>query len=242
MEQFLKENNVTFVDGKIHIPETVNRVKLDIGLSYNAPHSQIWLKKERDSYVFGFEPVPENIERIRTGGPRKNPRHDEPLDVKFLDTRFKLIPCALSNVEPTTQKFYVTGRDSGCSSLFKPKEKFVGKIKEEVDVPVFSLKHFFDLFPWEQIPYIEYVKIDTQGSDLNVLKGAGKYLSERAVFVTAEADGYQYEGADEDNQGNIHRYMNSIGFVRVKHRFTRDPTFLNKKFLDKKNVFIYQKS
>ena len=35
-------------------------------------------------------------------------------------------------------------------------------------------------------------------------------------------------------------YIEAQGFVRVGHRNTADPTFLNKKFLDRQNVYISQ--
>ena len=100
---------------------------------------------------------------------------------------------------------------------------------------------FFVRFPWDTVAYIDYIKIDAQGSDLNILKGAGDYLRERVVYVTAEPDGYQYHGANECNVQNIQTYMESQNFVRVQHPYTRDPTFLNKKYEHiKRNIFICQ--
>ena len=89
--------------------------------------------------------------------------------------------------------------------------------------------------------YIDYIKIDAQGSDLNILKGAGDYLKERVVFVTAEPDGYQYNGAAECNSDNITKYMLSQNFIKINHKNTIDPTFLNNKFTDiAKNIYISQ--
>ena len=34
--------------------------------------------------------------------------------------------------------------------------------------------------------------------------------------------------------------MKSIGFHHIKHRNTQDPTFLNKKFMDKQRLYISQ--
>jgi len=45
---------------KFDIPDKCIHVKLDIGLSYNAPQSQSWLSKEPNLMVFGFEPNPES--------------------------------------------------------------------------------------------------------------------------------------------------------------------------------------
>lgn len=240
MQAFLESNDVTFKDGKIKLPENTKHVKLDIGLSYNAPHSGYWLKHEEDLQVFGFEPYPENIKNIRRGEKKRNPAHSKPIESKYIDNGFTLVPCALSNSKETEMSFYVTSRDSGCSSLFQPKEQHVGPLKETIKVKVFRLKQFFDLFPWDNMPIIEYIKIDAQGSDLNILKGAEEYLRERVVYVTCEADGFQYYGADSNNDNEIIKYMKSNGFHYIKHKHTNDPTFINKKFMKHKNVLIFQ--
>ena len=100
---------------------------------------------------------------------------------------------------------------------------------------------FFDNFPWERFEYIDYIKIDAQGSDLNILKSAGKYLQERVVYVTAEPDGKFYDGAEECNINNITNYMLSQNFIKINHKSTIDPTFVNKKFIElAKNIYINQ--
>ena len=51
---------------RIYIPNNIKKVKLDIGLSINAPHSYQWLKQEPDDLlVFGFEPNPESVSSIK---------------------------------------------------------------------------------------------------------------------------------------------------------------------------------
>ena len=137
--------------------------------------------------------------------------------------------------------FFVNSNDCGTSSLFNHDEKYLGKIEKIVKVPVISLKMFFDEFPWDRFQYIDYIKIDAQGSDLNILKGAGDYLKDRVVFVTAEPDGYQYNGASECNVDNITNYMVSQNFIRINHSNTTDPTFVNKKFTNiAQRIYISQ--
>lgn len=224
------------------IPPSCTHVKLDIGLSYSAPQSQTWLSHEDSSLmVFGFEPNPESVACITTK--KQYPYYPNCLQHKYIDEgRFVIQQCALSSVsEPTTMKFYVSKDDAGTSSLFPNDETLLGKIKKVVDVPVYSLKMFFDGFPWDRFEYIDYVKIDAQGSDLNILKSAGSYLSERVVYVTAEGDGYQYIGAAECNTQNIIDYMKSQDFILIKHPKTTDPTFVNNKYLKISNsIYIQQ--
>ena len=227
-----------------NIPHYCNHIKIDIGLSYNAPQSQSWLKKEDDLMVFGFEPNPDSINCIQNGNIQKrHPVHGEPLQQKYInEKRFKLLPFALSNVvKQETMNFFVNSNDCGTSSLFDHDQNYLGKIEKVVKVPVISLKMFFDEFPWNRFEYIDYIKIDAQGSDLNILKGAGDYLKDRVVFVTAEPDGNQYNGASECNVVNITNYMVSQNFIRINHSNTTDPTFVNKKFTDiAQHIYISQ--
>jgi FkbM family methyltransferase len=225
------------------IPEICTHVKIDIGLSYNAPQSQDWLSKEKDLMVFGFEPNPESVDCIMKGNiHKKHPINTNQLENKFIDEkRFHIFPVALSNIEKVEKMdFWVNANDAGTSSLFAHYEKELGPIKSCIEVPVFSLKMFFDSFPWDRFTYIDYIKIDAQGSDLNILKGAGDYLKEKVVYVTAEPDGHQYIGAHECNENNINNYMNSQGFTRINHENTSDPTYINNKFLNLKNIYICQ--
>jgi hypothetical protein len=219
-------------------------VKLDIGLSYNAPQAQTGLSHEDSGLmVFGVEPNPESVARIMSKDNKKQPGHADCLEHKYLDEgRFVILACALSSVsEPTTMKFYVSSNDCGTSSLFPNDETQLGKIKEVVDVPVYSLKMFFDGFPWDRFEYIDYVKIDAQGSDLNILKSAGSYLRDRVVYVTAEGDGNQYIGAHECSTQNIIEYMTSQDFIQIRHPKTSDPTFVNKKYIKiSKSIYIEQ--
>jgi FkbM family methyltransferase len=221
-------------------------VKLDIGLSYNAPQSQSWLSHEDASLmVFGFEPNPNSIACITNKHNQKQHHsHGDCLQYKYIEEgRFVIQPCALSSVEePSTMRFYVSANDCGTSSLFPNNETHLGKIKEVIDVPVYSLKMFFDGFPWDRFQYIDYIKIDAQGSDLNILKSAGSYLSERVVYVTAEGDGNHYIGASECSTQNIISYMESQGFIFIRHPNTIDPTFVNEKYIDKsKSIYIEQR-
>ena len=207
------------------------RIKIDIGLSHNVPHTLIWLgndNKNDDLYIFGFEPNPYNIKSI--------------LNKYISDNNFCLIGVALSNVKEMKEAdFYCTKFDSGTSSLYSPNSNLKDEINEIVKVPVYSLKHFFDIFDWERFPYIEYIKIDAQGSDLDILIGAGDYLKNRVVYITAEPECTDYNNISHNNFENIKTYLESQDFILIKHSNTHDPTFINKKFLHlRDNIYIYQ--
>lgn len=155
----------------IHIPKNCSHVKIDIGLSYSAPISNKWLIKEKDVFVIGFEPNLFCCDMIINQNMPTTPFLDFNLEKKFLDDgRFKLFNYALSNVDKeTTLDFYVNKNDYGTSSLYIPNETIIGEIESITKVQTISLKMFFDNFPWDKIEYIDYIKIDAQGSDLKIL-------------------------------------------------------------------------
>lgn len=208
------------------------RIKFDVGLSYNAPYSKIWLDQNRyenDLIVVGFEPNPEC-----------HPNYNRYMPAEYIGRNFKLMPVALGNVQqPTTTTLHVMANDCGTSSLFAPRDPRLGDEKCQVEVPVYSLAHFMSRMDWNRFQYIEFLKVDAQGSDLDILKGAGDWI-EKVVYVTAEPDGHQYHGCDNCNTEEITKYMESHDFVRVQHPNTTDPTFLNNKFKHLKDL-IYIK-
>ncbi len=226
-------------DGKIEIPPHIKHIKLDIGLSYSAPMSQNWPSHENDLVVFGFEPNPACVASIFQGATKWHSSHGEPLETKFIGKQFFLIPCALGLSSNTMIKFFVTN-DCGCSSLYPP--KFFG-IERTIEVPIFSLSNFFDLFPFDTHPVIDYIKIDAQGADLDIVKSAGHYLAERVIYITLEAEDSQYENTTNSCQ-TIDTYMKSIGFIRHTSPNTADPTYFNPRYSDyiqNNPVYIYQK-
>jgi FkbM family methyltransferase len=227
----------------ITFPENIKRIKLDIGLSYGANNSHNWMTQEKDLYVFGFEPNPDCLEVLRKGGiVAQQPFHPQPISDEHLKSRFKIMPVALNNVDtPGEIDFFKMQNDCGTSSIHQPIDSFIGPVKEVVKVPVYSLKHFFDEFPWDKYDHIEYIKIDAQGSDFDILKSAGDYLRERVVYVTAEPEMWQYANCQHNSEHNMTQYMESQSFVRVKTPNTHDPTYFNTRFEQYRDVYIYQK-
>ena len=231
-----------------NLPSNIKKIYFDVGLSYYAPYSQDWLKKVENSLVIGFEPNPINIKFLKNGKTEKI-QDLEKLEKEFIDSkRFQLMECAVSDVKENTISDFFNFEDKGegqnCSSLYKFKDeyckKYNNKIKK-IKVPVYPLSYFLNQIPFERFPYISYIKVDTQGADLDVLKSCGKILSERVVYVTAENDGNFYEGAKNIIDKDMIEFMIQNNFILVNHDNTRDLTFLNKKYIHLQNEYILQK-
>lgn len=247
MEEYLKNSNIVIKDGKIVIPDWVKSIKIDVGISYDAPHTQNWIDNNPDTMVFCFEANPGWIKYINTPPEHRDYNFKDylvrsypykELDYNNIGKKCFIIPVALNNTtEPTFMDFYIPENSEGCCSLLKPKET-LGSIKNIVKVPVFRLSDFLKFLPDDKI--IDYLKIDVQGVDLNVLKSADEYIK-KVVFVTAEPETNDYEGATNNSPENIIKYMEDNGFYYISHSNTRDPTFLNKNFIHLANdIYIFQ--
>jgi hypothetical protein len=248
MKNFLQLCGIEFDGDYIKIPTWCKRVKLDIGLSENAPQSQIWLEREGDLLIFGFEPLLYNLLSIRRG----NSKWPIKLDPKFINHRFLLIEAALSNVtDAQTMDFFETYPDTGCSSLLEPKSFGVTNVSHVI---VWSLNHFLEFFPFHIIPYIDYIKTDCQGTDLEILRGCSKYLSKVAIY-TCEADNRRYINS-KNSIFEIDKLFKLNGFKRYrllsnffsKNRILNinvdDPTYINQKLIKEikdNSICAYQK-
>ena len=235
MRKLLESAGVEFLNDKIKLPDNCTSVRLDVGLSVNAPQSQVWLSLDENLHVFGFEPVSANRENIARG----NSPWPINLDPSFIGKRIHIIPCALlESPSESGMSIYVTKKDPGCSSVLQPKTFEVDYIET---VQVESLGSFFKLFPFTQIPYIDHLKIDVQGADIQVIEGAGKYLAS-IMAITAEVDTSEYQNT-RNSLDSIQDLLAPFGFRLVKKSLfgrialrlkgvrinveSDDPTFIN---------------
>jgi FkbM family methyltransferase len=250
LKDIIINSNIPFnnVSNKIILPNNIKYIKIDVGLSFDAPHSQNWIDNDynNDTIVFGFEANPRwvnyIISEIKDTNFKDYHNYTIPLKYENLYKKFFIVPVALSDVEiPIIMDFYVPEHSEGCCSLLQPNEQtIVGKLINIHKVPVFNLSNFLDYIDFDKILNVSYLKVDVQGCDINVLKGAKKYLSDKIVYVTAEPETNQYIGAEENSTENIINYMENQGFHFIKHPNTLDPTFLNKNFMYLKDTYIWQ--
>jgi hypothetical protein len=251
--------HLKFSEGKIVLPKWCKRIKIDIGLSSHAPQTKIWLENQSDLIVFGFEPVKDNFDKIIKGTgkmPKKYINSNVPfhvLDPRLIGKRAFIFPFALGNVSGTQKKkIYVTSEDKGCSSLYKPKWP---KIIQTQTTNVISLDYFTSLLPFDKnINFIEHIKSDCQGADLDILLAGKKTLMKTAVY-TIECENNQYYKTNNSLK-TVKQYFKKrkflkynfvnklINFSHLKKFDVEDPTFYNPKYLKffkKEDFFIYQK-
>ena len=229
------------------IPDNQKHIKIDVGLAGEAPNSAIWLNETTDRFVIGIEPLSYHwkmINNFESSNSKRPYPYDFPIvqleegvvklnkqNICEINDRFFGIECAIDNVtEPTTRTFYQmdrTGGASGSSSLLKPTKHHPHFIEEEITVPVFSLEKILDHVDWNRFLFIEQIKIDCEGHDLEVIKSIGEYL-DRVVFITAEVsstNSNHWEGST--NHQDLYSFMNDKNFVQTQVKGA-DVTFVNK--------------
>lgn len=139
-----------------NIPLEAGEVFLDVGANIGW-HSMLMARKYPNSQVFSFEPEPDNINLLQYNIQRNGLSNVE------------VIPKAAS-FEEGEQKFYLyPDKNAGRHSLL-PINK--GKV---ITVPLTTLDHFIKergLSPKR----IKLIKIDVEGYELNVLRGAKSLL------------------------------------------------------------------
>ncbi len=181
----------------------MNSIFFDVGAN-NGYTSVPVAERNRDTMVYAFEPTPQMIAIIegRTSGL----------------VNYHLTKAAVSDYNGTAT-FNISGNaDWGCSSLLPLSDKayteWYGRtdmfVTEKVTVDVIRLDSFIEQ---HNIDHIDFLHIDTQGSDLKVLHGMGKYINivTAGVMEAANKPDILYVGQNTKEQSIA--FLEENGFV-----------------------------
>ena len=252
MIELLQEAGLLFDNGKIVFPKNVTRVKIDVGLSVNAPQSQTWISEDPNLFVLGFEPLESNLDSIRNASSQWPIK----LSPAFIGNHIALIKTALYSAHlDEGMLLHVTKDDPGCSSLLAPQ---TFDVLHSERVCVWTLNDVLDFFPFDRVPVIDHLKIDAQGADFEIIKGASRFL-DKFFAITLEVDTTEYKETT-NSQNDVERFMMKNGFIKAGRGVfahlnylvkgyridveTDDPTYinLNQIHLSKKRRFLlYQR-
>ncbi len=170
------------------VPDDVRFIRIDVGLSDDASHTVECLLNNDDRMILGVEPHPENIKGLYFGVPkfysvslrdcfvRKGYNFKE---IPGLQKKFIVIKGAAgSSKSLVSRRFYSAYPDKGNSSLYNIQTvKSTGNVVDkEFDVTEFPLSLLFDAIAKAGFNFVESLKIDTEGHELEVLKGASEHL------------------------------------------------------------------
>lgn len=155
----------------------------------------------QDIRKIGFEPDEEECQRLNN----KNTQFNE-----------RFYPYAIHK-DAGSKTFYIT--EFGASNgFYKPDPFWANRInrcdetmtiKDKIEIDTIS----FDEFCQKQsFPYIDYIKIDTEGCELDILKGAEQTLKDSVLVLNLET-WIQSFHIDQPVFSDIDQYLRSIGFV-----------------------------
>ena len=216
---------------KIEIPKNINSLRLDIGASTTAPNTSNWIRDIDDCFVIVVEPV---LKNVTTSAMFMS------YSPNFKNTYF--IHAAVDDVEELEEGLiYVTKENIGCSSLYLPQPHRLEIDHEEKTTKV-NLKYILDKIDWENVnfDYIEYLKTDTQGNDINVLKSMGEYLSKIAILEIECTTWDAYYNVPEEDEILSFLEENNFKFLKncddsLVNGVYVDRLFINKDFLHVKD-------
>lgn len=193
---------------------TWGNVKVDIGMSFNAPMTINWLSHEEGLVVLGFEPDKRNFSKIANLS-CSTFFSDDLIILKIQENIAIIFRMALSSDQSVRwRRLYQTIIDSGGSSLHKPLAFEYAEQKELVET--WNLDSILRCQPFNSIDLIHHIKIDTQGHDLQVCLGALDAL-ERTLVLTAEVYvGKDYEVVQGVSQ-QLEMLVFELGFSRYQY-------------------------
>lgn len=185
------------------------------------------LIQDKNNFVISVEPIPSLANNLK--------------NLESNHSNLKVINCAISD-EDGEQTFYIN--EPHCTSSLKKfndevKNKWPNRLnyKEKIIVKTIKLSTLIEELSLQN-EIISFLKIDTQGSDLDVIKSSEKYLSnikeiKCETFITDKNNDLYI---DESKSDEVIEFMNQNNFILTKNeinetRLWSDLTFKNKKFM-----------
>jgi len=154
-----------------------------------------------DGKIFAFEPVPALFEELNY-----NTRSFE---------NIQLFKFALSDRSGKAKMFISSGASTGSSSLLPPKDHLVDHpdvlFKEEITVDCITIDEWAEK---EHLEKIDFLWLDLQGHELNVLKAATNILKTVIVIYTEINLKEVYEGAPLYHE--LRQWLECQGFKTQK--------------------------
>jgi FkbM family methyltransferase len=177
-----------------------NLVVADVGCRWG--FADFWQQLSPHVTLYGFDPDPAECERLRA---------------TYKDANVHLVPLALAG-EPGERTLYLT-REMACSSLYRPDPALTGSLPElacatEVGTSKIVVTTLDEWSRSNAVAEIDFIKLDTQGAELDVLRGSQRALeSVRALEVEVEFNPI-YLG--QPLFGDVDKFLRDRGFVLWK--------------------------
>jgi FkbM family methyltransferase len=160
------ENQLFYVI-KEYLKNIINPIVFEIGVN-DAEDTKCILQPCMGPKYYGFEPDPNNLAILNRKG---------------IDKIINLYPYAL-DIECGTKDFYLSNTGTS-SSLLEPKNHLNifshVTFDKTAKVETITIRKFCDD---NQIDHIDFIWMDAQGSELDILLGAGEYINKIGAIAT----------------------------------------------------------
>lgn len=186
-------------------------VCVDVGARWGI--AEPWIHFRNIVSVIGFEPDEKECEKLNA-------------QIRENDLFIKYLPIALHDGEKDAT-LNITRRP-GCSSLLKPNREMLDQFPDserfdiinEIQLNTNSLDSVLES---NGIGNIDFLKVDTQGTELNILQGSKQALSRDVFGIAVEVEFAQlYE--NQPLFADVDKYLREMGFTLFdlnRHRWKR---------------------
>ena len=207
------------------------KIMFDVGANYGFSSIE-FISKNRDYICFAFEPTPKLAQHLRNESAKKQ-----------INDRYYVVEKAVADYNGHST-FNIAGqRDWGCSSLLEFSDNLNKtwpgrndfKVTESITVEVITLSRYIEEMSPLPINIINYFHCDTQGMDIKVLKGMGKYIEliqEGVIEVAANSTVQLYK--------NQHTKFDAVQFLE-KNNFKITKEQKNDVYGNEFNLFFKRK-
>jgi FkbM family methyltransferase len=206
LDYFQQKKIIKLINNKFLKPIVVFDVGAHYGETIKLFHKKLKLEK-----IYSFEASPENYKILKKNIIKYNSKKIETFNYGIGEKISKdYINQTLESSSSTINKLNIN------SKYFKKKLKVLN-IKDKdnfhykVPIEIITLDYFIEK---NKIEYIDLLKIDTEGYELNVLKGLSKH-NKKVKLVYFE---HHYDDMIIKNYkfGDIHRLLKNNGFIMIQ--------------------------
>ena len=185
------------------------KVILDVG-AHEGESIELFLKNFKVNNIYSFEPSKDTFKILM--------ENSDEMKKKFSKTNIYLENFAVGDKNEDVQLNCLNETSSSTlrdlntdSNYFKKKEKYFGKlINEKITVKQINFKEYLEK---KKLKEIDLLKIDTEGYELEVLKGLKDQISKVSIILFE----HHYDNMIVKNYkfGDIHHVLKNNGFSKV---------------------------
>lgn len=205
---------------QIKLPSSITTIIIDIG-ARNSDYLRVLETTEDESVaLLLFDPLPDsNIplsKRVAEYSIRNTTYHnEEQYEMHAIKSRQVFLSKVAVGESEGLANFNIA-LGAACSSILETSSEnkfWCANVKEKIQVPIVTLANLIPMIPDSSSKQI-HMKIDTEGADLAVLRGAGNQLNKvKTVIIECNSDKIEKKFRDgECIQSEAISYMESKGF------------------------------